>query len=141
MSPNDPDTDSADGRKPPRGRVLVVDDDPVIRDVCVRLLEAGGFEVDEVEGGAAAIRQLCSATERHDLVLLDMTMPGMNGADVIEEMQRLELSNPVIITTGYSDDELKNRLPADRVQGFLRKPYSYHQLIESVEKLIHHPPA
>ena len=125
----------------PRGRVLVVDDDPVIRDVCVRLLEAGGFQVDEVENGEAAIRHLSSAADRKALVLLDMTMPGMNGADVVEEMQRLELNNPVIIATGYSDDELKHRLPVDRVRGFLRKPYSFRQLIECVEGVIHQPGA
>lgn len=125
----------------PRGRVLVVDDDPVIRDVCVRLLEAGGFHVDEVENGEAAIRHLSHATDRKALVLLDMTMPGMNGADVVEEMQRLELSNPVIIATGYSDDELKNRLPEGRIRGFLRKPFSFRQLIECVEGAIRQPGA
>ena len=94
MSRNTTDRTAGKAANEPKGRVLVVDDDPVIRDVCVRLLEAGGFHVDEVEDGEAAIRHLSSAADRQALVLLDMTMPGMNGADVVEEMQRLELPNP-----------------------------------------------
>ncbi|MCB1046735.1 MAG: response regulator [Calditrichaeota bacterium] len=122
-------------------RVLVVDDDPVIREVCCRLLEAGGFQVEDVEDGPSAIQRLQQLADSPELVLLDMTMPGMNGVDVVVEMERLCLLHPVIITSGYSDDEVRERLPSDRVRGYLRKPYSFRELIDCVQSVIRETPA
>lgn len=122
--------------RPPRGQVLVVDDDPVIREVCVRLLEAGGFQVEEVPDGESALRHLGHRPSPETLVLLDMTMPGMDGATVMAEMERLNLPNPVVIASGYSDGDLKTNLARKQVRGFLRKPYNFKQLIDCVDQAL-----
>jgi FixJ family two-component response regulator len=68
-----------------------------------------------------------------------MTMPGMNGSEVMAEMARLNLANPVVIASGFSDAEIRGSLDPGKVRGFLRKPYNFKQLIDCVENALRDP--
>jgi response regulator RpfG family c-di-GMP phosphodiesterase len=108
--------------------VLVVDDEPAPRDLCCRVLRAGGIECDEAGGGPAALRMM---KERpFDLVLLDIDMPEMTGLEVCRQL-RLKPPAPhlkIITMSGLANpDDLANMLLAG-ADDFLSKPFSVVQL-------------
>jgi len=73
-----------------------------------------------------------------DLILLDMTMPGMTTGEILAEVRRLYPVLPVLLTSGYtSSDAVKHMLDDGIVQGFLAKPYELHELLEYVGQLMH----
>ncbi len=92
-------------------RVLVVDDDPVSRDLLRPVLEAEGWAVDVAEDGQAGLRRVAEAPP--DLILLDLMMPGINGFEVAAELHRNEAwrSIPVVVMTAKDlTDEDRQRL-------------------------------
>lgn len=80
-------------------RVLVIDDDPRIRDVLSRFLSQNGFEVDTAVDGETGLRVLQEATP--DIVLLDMDMPGVSGLDVLRHIELDQISVQVIAISGH----------------------------------------
>ncbi|WP_213878769.1 hybrid sensor histidine kinase/response regulator [Pseudomonas sp. dw_358] len=80
--------------------ILLVDDDPQVRNVTASLLDAYGYQVIEAEGGEQALNKLDPSV---DLVLTDFAMPGMNGAELARQVRRLYPQLPVLFITGYAD--------------------------------------
>jgi signal transduction histidine kinase/ActR/RegA family two-component response regulator len=113
----------SDGPWRAQGTVLVVDDDPMVRNVARRLLESFGLTVLVAEGGPEAIARVASAQERIDAVLLDMTMPEMSGADVFARLREMRPSLPVVLMSGYHEDELTTEVGAG-ISGFVQKPFT-----------------
>jgi CheY-like chemotaxis protein len=112
-------------------KLLVVEDDADIRDVLTEELKYRGYAVDTAENGAEALRVLRKNGGPHDLVLVDLMMPVMDGWELLHEMrgdERLQ-SVPVIVTTGAADP---GGLPAD-VKVF-RKPYSVDALVSEIDQ-------
>jgi CheY-like chemotaxis protein len=105
------------------GSVLVVDDDPAVRPVASRMLRSFGLEVRAVESGAEALNVLAEAPGAFDAVLLDLTMPGMDGPETFERIQELRPGLPVVMMSGYHADELRPGLDA-RISGFIQKPFT-----------------
>lgn len=125
-------TDNADSRvSPNKPRLLVVEDEPLVRELIVLELEDAGYAVMEAEDGPSAIRML---EVRDDIILLftDIRLPGgLTGWDIAEKARRLRPGLPVIYTTGYSSDELRLVAGAH----FLKKPYRPATVIETIGKL------
>ena len=105
------------------GRVVVVDDDPMVRNVARRLLESFGLTVQAVEGGPEALELVEADPQSVDAVLLDMTMPEMNGSEVFEHLRRIRPDLPVVLMSGYHEDELSSELSAG-ISGFVQKPFT-----------------
>jgi signal transduction histidine kinase/CheY-like chemotaxis protein len=103
--------------------VLVVDDDAMVRSVARRLLEAFGLTVHVAEGGPEAIARLAAAPDAIDAVLLDMTMPEMSGADVFIRLREVRPDLPVVLMSGYHEDELSEEVGAG-ISGFVQKPFT-----------------
>jgi CheY-like chemotaxis protein len=82
-------------------RVLVVDDDPIMRRAMRKHLEAAGFEVCEASDGLEAIEQ--TSIVKPDLVILDVAMPRLNGIDAARELMRFHPNVPVILHTLHAD--------------------------------------
>jgi PAS domain S-box-containing protein len=116
---------------PPRGRVLVVDDEPLARDVAVRMLTSLGYIAEAAAGGHEAIEAL-SAGPSFDAVLLDLTMPDVGGEDVLAELERQGIGTAVILSSGYDAGELRERFAEERVAAFLQKPYRLETLRATV---------
>lgn len=117
-------------------RVLVVDDDPGVRYVVRRHLEAAGHSVREAEDGAAACESL--AGERPDLVVLDLVMPRVNGLELLDRMRTHSEwgSIPTVVITGSITSESAVR---DLGAGsMVRKPFSADQLLTHVDLLLAH---
>lgn len=117
-------------------RILVVDDELVLRDVACQILTALNYIVDTVDSGEAAIAFL--REHRVDLVLLDMFMdPGMNGCQTYERMCQLRPGQKAIIASGFSRREDVKKAMRLGVGSFIEKPYSMDQLGRVVYRELH----
>jgi CheY-like chemotaxis protein len=103
-------------------KVLVVDDDPIVRKSFDRVLTGKGYAVITAESGEEAMRKLNE--EKYDLVYTDIRMPGMSGLDVAEQVKASKPWTPVVIITGYGNDAAEARAKAAGVSSFMHKPLS-----------------
>lgn len=118
-------------------RVLVVDDEPSVRTVLRKRLTTAGFEVLTAASGEEALSLLDDSGFVVDLVILDLTMPGLSG---IETHARLRVDHPnlpVLLSSGYPEEALatlQNGHPSR--DGFIQKPYRHSDLLEQIERLL-----
>lgn len=121
--------------EPERGRVLVVDDDSVVRSVTTALLSRRGFHVDSVADGQTALDRIGSAVLSYRFVLLDLTMPGLSGIDVLQRIRQDEAVNqrpalPVCLMSGYTAHDVSGEVGSLVTSGFLQKPFTLADLDE-----------
>ncbi len=118
------------------GTILLVDDEPMVRRVATQMLELVGFSVLTAPDGAAGIELL---RQRHDeiaCVLLDLEMPRMNGVQTCDEMRRAKVDVPVILSSGYSEQESTKRFGTQCLAGFLQKPYELTTLQAKLREVL-----
>jgi len=111
-------------------KVLVVDDDPVVRKSFDRVLSGKGYAVITAESGEEALHKLDE--ERYDIVYSDIRMPGMSGLEVAENVKARRPWTPVVIITGYGTEAAEARAKAAGVSSFLHKPLSPEMIEDSV---------
>ncbi|HUN42912.1 MAG TPA: ATP-binding protein [Acetobacteraceae bacterium] len=111
-------------------RILVVDDDDDVRDLVVAMLEELGYRVTSAENGYAALDLLLSDNE-YDLLLADVAMPGLSGADVVRAAREAGRAPPVLYATGYAD--LGTYRTGLEGEDMIRKPYRMADLASRVE--------
>ncbi len=116
-----------------RGCVLVVDDEAAIRAVASEILATLGFEVLTAEDGLEAVRIFQAKGSTIDLVLLDLTMPHLDGYQALEQMRALRPDVRVLLSSGFADPGLESRITPGSVAGFLPKPYRVQDLILAVK--------
>ena len=110
-------------------RVLIVEDDPDIRQVVAFVLADEGYEVDEAEEGQAALDLI--AAQRPDVILLDMKMPGMDGWDFARRYrERYNRDAPIIVITAAPN--AAERGEDVDAEGFVAKPFDLSVLVERV---------
>jgi CheY-like chemotaxis protein len=117
------------------GTILVVDDEETVRSVARRALEKYGYKPVIAEDGVAALEIFRANGGRFDLVLLDLTMPGLSGAQVLPLLREINRDVPVIVSTGYDTAEVGGRMGASTVD-FLQKPYTGLQLAEKIRGVL-----
>lgn len=117
----------------PAGVVLVVDDDPDIRDMIGQALELEGWRVVGAANGEEALR-VAREGPRPDVILLDLMMPVMNGWEFLDDQRRDErlAAIPVVLISG--DERLKEKAAKARVAGFLKKPMDLMELLDAVQR-------
>jgi len=118
-------------------KVLVVDDDPVVRKSFDRVLSSKGYAVITAECGEEALRKLNE--EKYDVVYTDIRMPGMSGLEVAEQVKARRPWTPVVIITGYGTDVAEARAKAAGVSGFLHKPLSPDMIEDSARDALAGP--
>ncbi|MET0792713.1 MAG: response regulator, partial [Polyangiaceae bacterium] len=114
------------------GLALVIDDDQGVREAASRLLQFFGFSVlQAVDGrhGAEVFREHASEVV---VVILDMTMPEMNGEETFREIRRVRADVPVILSSGYNEIEATRRFTAKGLAGFLQKPFTPKELSQKL---------
>jgi nitrogen-specific signal transduction histidine kinase/ActR/RegA family two-component response regulator len=114
------------------GAVLIVDDEPQIRKMARTYLKKRGITVHEAANGKEAVDYLATSGAAIRVMLLDMAMPEMTGDEALPSIFRLRPDMKVIVSSGYSDAEVKRHFNAMQVHAFLPKPYSGDQLVEHV---------
>ena len=124
-------------------RVLLVDDEAIVRSQLRRSLELRGYTVVEAADGHTALAALLPASgpaqadggaEVVDVVILDMTMPDLDGAEVLRRLRAAGSRVPVVVSSGYLDVAVERRLPHGEFQGFLAKPYGATELVNVIER-------
>jgi DNA-binding response OmpR family regulator len=116
-----------------RLRILVVDDDEDIRILLRELLQRAGYDVDEVEDGRAALRQLYATPPA--LVILDVTMPGMDGYQTLERIRDLS-DVPVLMLTARTQELEKVRGLSAGADDYVAKPFGRQELLARVQALL-----
>jgi PAS domain S-box-containing protein len=122
------------------GTVLVVDDERSVREVACRMLESLGFSAEAAPDGPAAVTAFGAAPERFVCVLLDVTLPGMEGGEVLRHLRKLRADVPVLLISGYGEEEATARVGATP-SGFLAKPFTPEQLRGGLQAALAGPPA
>lgn len=126
-----PSSSPADRHRGGGGIILLVDDDQAVLSVGRAMLEKLGYEVVTAADGAGAIEAVrgpSGATLK--AVILDMTMPGMDGDEVFREIRSARAGLPVIVSSGYNEQEMSARFSGRDVAAFLQKPYRMQALSE-----------
>jgi CheY-like chemotaxis protein len=120
---------------PPRGEgtILVVDDDPEVRSTTRLLLEYLGYSVFDVPDGATALTTL-AAGGLFAAVLLDLTMPAMNGVETLARIRAAHPTLPVVVSTGYHYSLLTGQVEEQAATAILRKPFTLHQLASGLAR-------
>jgi PAS domain S-box-containing protein len=116
-----------------KGTVLVVDDEPVVRGMAEKVLERHGYTVLVADSGQAAINILRRHPGDIALVLLDLSMPYMNGEEVLPELRKIRPDLKVVVSSGYSEAETMALFKGQQVSGFVQKPYTSKGLAEKVK--------
>ncbi len=120
---------------PGREKILVIDDEGVVRNFAKAALDKSGYSASVVSGGEPGIQYI---REHQDLslVLLDMSMPGMSGRQVLEQLKTIRPELPVIICSGYSEDEVYRQFSGLQLAGVLQKPFTTAVLLEKVRSVL-----
>ncbi len=124
----------AAAREAARGRVLVVDDDPAMRDTLCEFGTLKGYTVRSVSNGADALRAVVE--DPPDVVLLDIEMPGLAGADALIAIQAVAPAVKIIMVSGTSDAALAQRTLARGAFDYVTKPVDLDYLARSVESAV-----
>ncbi|MBI5093551.1 MAG: PAS domain S-box protein [Candidatus Hydrogenedentes bacterium] len=116
----------ADYAYPPRnvtGTVLVVDDEQMVRDLAKTTMERAGFSVLTAVDGRDGVDVFRQHASEIDVVLLDMTMPHMDGGEAFREIRRLRSDAKIVLSSGYSEEDAMGRFGELGLAGFIQKPY------------------
>jgi CheY-like chemotaxis protein len=118
------------------GTVLVVDDEEVVREVALRMLQKMGFEVLLAESGRQALEIFEASSGRIRLVILDIQMAGMGGAEVFARMREINANVQVVVSSGYDEAAMAEFPSSECLAGFIKKPYTLAALREAVDEAI-----
>ncbi len=117
------------------GYVLIVDDEEMVRELAGEVLEHAGHRTLLARDGDDGLRVFMQNGPDIDLVVLDRTMPGLDGLELLSEIRRRRPDVPAIISSGYADDAGSRRLKALGVDAVLQKPWAPRDLVHLVTEL------
>ena len=118
-------------------KVLIIDDEPGIRDLLDTLLSRKGYAVVLADGGRKGLELF--RREHPDVVVLDLNMPEMSGVAVLRQIRTLQPAQPVIVLTGAGTPEQELHVHALGVQEFVEKEFSLHRLGDALKRLLMPP--
>ncbi len=107
-----------------QGTVMVVDDEETVRTVAAHILEDMGYTVELAENGRVAVEKFKADPARYRLVLLDLTMPYLNGEETFRQLRYLRPGIAVILMSGYSEQEAVSGFTGKGLAGFVQKPFN-----------------
>ena len=123
------DRAAAAGRRPEfSGTVLLVDDEEPVRALGRRMLERLGLDVITAADGEQAVATFKRRRGEIACIVLDLTMPRMDGEAALEQIRRLDDQVPVVMSSGYDESKLAERLGRRRSVSFIQKPYRMEDL-------------
>ncbi len=117
-------------------RVLVVDDEDILRELARAVLEREGFAVSEASEGQEAIALIEAGSARFDLVVLDLTMPGLSGEETFAAIRARAPDLPVLIATGHDPSIAAAALLVEPRTTSIRKPFLVRTLVERVRSAL-----
>jgi len=115
-----------------RGRILIVDDEPLILKQTTRMLSSLGYTTETCSDGNTAVHYYSLHHDEVDLVLLDMIMPGLDGPATFQQLRDIEPHARILITSGYTRHEAAETLLHNGASAFLAKPFTLTELSAAV---------
>lgn len=119
--------------------ILIIDDDDAIRDVIEDILSTAGYKTKGFSSGETALPYLELSHMKYGLVILDLTLPGMGGVEILKHIREIDASLPVVVSSGYHHTEALSRFDNTRPNHFLQKPYKASLLISTVNQFCRIP--
>ncbi len=110
--------------------VLIIDDEDVVRNVTRQIIEAIGGKVITACDGREGLEIFKNQSHIIDLVLLDLTMPGLNGEEVFRELKKIKGNVSVVLMSGYNDQDISQKLVGKGFAGFIQKPFNIDTLLK-----------
>lgn len=123
------------GPTKPLHRILVIEDDAIIRKLNARVLAHSGYQVDAAEDGAIGWEALLA--NNFDLLITDHDMPRLSGLELVKKARFAHMTLPIILATGTLPEKELGRHPWLQITATLLKPFSPEQLLETVKKVLH----
>ena len=123
-------------RKAKKGVILLVDDEETIIDVCTQMLQRLGYHVLEALNGQGAIDIFEKEKDVIDVVLLDMRMPGMNGATVYNRLIQIQPDVKVILFSGFFENQQIRKILKNENVDLIQKPVSLKQVSQKLENML-----
>lgn len=118
------------------GIALIVDDEETVRTVAARMIERLGYEVMLAADGREAVEKFRTEPGRFAFVLLDLTMPHLDGEETFRQMRQLNPNVRVILTSGFNQQEAINRFTGKGLAGFIQKPFELQQLTQVIRAAV-----
>ncbi len=115
--------------------ILVVDAEEILRRVVKAVLEQNGFRVLSAASGAEAFDVLSHHGAEVCAMILDLEMPGMGTPEILDRVHASWEHVPVILATGYGEQEARSRVPGREIAGFLSKPFEFAELVDKLRAL------
>lgn len=120
-------------------QILFIDDETEIVDVGQQALELLGYHVETRTSAREALALFQSDPRRFDLVITDMTMPGLTGDQLAVKLKEIRKEIPIILCTGYHQGISRERVESLGIEGFIKKPYKIEKLVGMIRRLIDQP--
>jgi CheY-like chemotaxis protein len=120
-----------------RLQILVVDDEPTVRQAIKQLLKHVGYEVEAVEGGEAALDLMQQRV--FDVVITDFSMPGMYGDQLAARIRTHSPGQPIIMVTAYAQEFKVFGQPYANVDALILKPFTLQELDEAIKQVVRQP--
>lgn len=118
------------------GKILVVDDEEPVNRLARKLLESSGVNTISARDGSEALNIFEERGNEIACVILDLTMPGIDGVAAFQRLRAISPEIPVIITSGYNEKDVWQRFGEERPSGFLKKPYKLEALIDKLREIL-----
>lgn len=118
------------------GTILVADDEPTVRELAGEMLRTVGFHVLLAADGREAVEMYTKNRKRICGVLLDATMPNLDGPETLRELRRLNPALPVVLSSGYSEYDINAKCGEEQPNGFIEKPYTATALLEIFAEIL-----
>jgi CheY-like chemotaxis protein len=118
------------------GTILLIDDEKMILDVGCELLEELGYTVLSALSGQEALDIFQKNSDKIDLVIMDMIMPGMGGGETFDRLRNINSSIKVLLSSGYSVNGQAAKILRRGCDGFIQKPFNLNQLAEKIGEIM-----
>jgi DNA-binding NtrC family response regulator len=115
-------------------RILVIDDEDIVRVCCRRTLELDGYEVDIAKSGSEGLEFLKKST--YDLLLIDLKMPGMDGLEMLRDIKKVRPEQRVMIMSGYDTIENVVECISSGAAHYVEKPFTPEMLISRIKEVL-----
>ena len=122
--------------EPGRGRILLIDDQETVRDVCSAMLSTLGYTVSTAADGREGVEQYRRFGKDVDLVIVDMIMPNLGGRECFREIKSMNPGVRALLSSGFSLDGSVQEIMDEGIAGFIQKPYRLEELSDAVAKAI-----
>lgn len=121
------------------GTLLIAEDEEYVRTLTKTMLERLGFQIIAASNGLETLDLYRTHRKEIDCVLLDLTMPGMDGQETFRELRKIDSSIPVVITSGYDKQRVTEQFADEEPTGFIQKPYTLLSLSETLQRVLEQP--